>query len=95
MPNTLGAMQLCVSKSVTFQAMTSGSEKEIIRCLELLKVSSAGSGFMHESFWKDDAAYFTRPWFAWANTLFGQLILELAQSRPELIFRLDENYPPS
>lgn len=37
-----------------------------------------GTGFMHESFHKDDPSNFTRPWFAWANTLFGELILRLA-----------------
>ena len=41
---------------------------------------------MHESFWKDDAALFTRPWFAWANSLFGELILKLARERQHLIF---------
>jgi hypothetical protein len=33
---------------------------------------------MHESFYKDDASKFTRPWFAWANTLFGELIVRLS-----------------
>jgi hypothetical protein len=32
---------------------------------------------MHESFQKDDANQFSRPWFAWANTLFGELIVRL------------------
>ena len=32
---------------------------------------------MHESFHKDDSAKYTRPWFAWANTLFGELIVKL------------------
>jgi hypothetical protein len=40
---------------------------------------------MHESFKKDDAASFTRPWFAWANTLFGELIVKLAAERPALL----------
>ena len=39
--------------------------------------TEAGLGFVHESFHKDDAANFTRPWFAWQNTLFGELILKL------------------
>ncbi|EKC63996.1 Uncharacterized conserved protein UCP028846, partial [human gut metagenome] len=32
------------------------------------------TGFMHESFHKDDPKKFTRSWFAWANTLFGELL---------------------
>ena len=31
---------------------------------------------MHESFHKDDATKFTRKWFAWANTLFAELLIE-------------------
>jgi meiotically up-regulated gene 157 (Mug157) protein len=68
------------------QALTSSSDKEIVQCLELLKRSSAGTGFMHESFWKDDPSKFTRSWFAWANSLFGELILTLARERPHLLF---------
>jgi hypothetical protein len=40
---------------------------------------------MHESFSKDDAANFTRPWFAWANTLFGELVVRLAAERPRVL----------
>ena len=43
----------------------------------MLMDTDAGTGFMHESFHKDDATNFTRPWFAWQNTLFGELILKL------------------
>ena len=38
---------------------------------------TSGTGFIHESFHKDDPANFTRAWFAWQNTLFGELILKL------------------
>jgi meiotically up-regulated gene 157 (Mug157) protein len=66
-------------------ALTSSSDTEIRRALAMLKVSAAGTGFMHESYEQDDAARFTRPWFAWANTLFGELILTLAAKRPHLL----------
>jgi meiotically up-regulated gene 157 (Mug157) protein len=40
---------------------------------------------MHESFEKDNPANFTRAWFAWANTLFGELVVKLAAQRPLLL----------
>jgi meiotically up-regulated gene 157 (Mug157) protein len=40
---------------------------------------------MHEAFDQDDPAKFTRPWFAWANSLFGELIAGLADHHPELL----------
>jgi meiotically up-regulated gene 157 (Mug157) protein len=67
------------------QALTSADDAEIRKCLHWLKTTHAGSGFMHESFDKDNPAKFTRAWFAWANTLFGELIVKLSQDRPELL----------
>jgi meiotically up-regulated gene 157 (Mug157) protein len=40
---------------------------------------------MHEAFDQDDPTKFTRDWFAWANSLFGELIIDLAQRRPHLL----------
>ncbi len=67
------------------QALTSTSDREIAGVLDTLKRTHAGTGFMHESFHKDDPSDFTRPWFAWANTLFGELILTLLDERPHLL----------
>jgi len=67
------------------QALTSGDEAEIKQCLKWLKTTHAGTGFMHESFDKDNSAKYTRAWFAWANTLFGELILKLSEERPSLL----------
>ena len=67
------------------QALTSDNEAEIRQCLQWLKTTHAGTGFMHESFDKDNPAKFTRAWFAWANSLFGELIVKLSEERPELL----------
>jgi meiotically up-regulated gene 157 (Mug157) protein len=63
--------------SIMMKAFTATDDAEISACLRQLMRTDAGTGFMHESFSKDDAAVFTRPWFAWQNTLFGELILTL------------------
>jgi uncharacterized protein len=66
-------------------ALTSSSDREVLNAIFMLKASAAGTGFMHESYFKDDATRFTRPWFAWANTLFGELLAKLAVTKPELL----------
>ena len=71
--------------ALTMQAMTSTDDAEIVQCLATLVNTDAGTGFMHESFHQDDATRYTRPWFAWANSLFGELILQLAVQRPHLL----------
>ena len=71
--------------SIIMRGLTSRDPQEIAHCLQLLQKSHAGTGFMHESFHKDDAAKFTRKWFAWANTLFGELVLKTYLERPALL----------
>lgn len=63
--------------SLIMKAMTSMDDEEIRKCVKMLRDTDGGTGFMHESFHKDNAAKFTRKWFAWANTLFGELIVKL------------------
>jgi meiotically up-regulated gene 157 (Mug157) protein len=72
--------------SILMRALTSDSDQEILTCLETLKKTHAGTYFMHESFFMNNPSEFTRPWFAWANSLFGELLLVLARERPHLIF---------
>lgn len=66
-------------------ALTSTSDAEVSHALSMLKGSAAGGGFMHESYAKNDAARFTRSWFAWANTLFGELVGKVAERSPRLL----------
>lgn len=66
---------------IVMRALTSTKDEEILYCVRLLKTTHAGTGFMHEAFHKDDPRKFTRSWFAWANTIFGELILKLYEER--------------
>ena len=70
---------------ITLRAMTSTDDDEIISCLNTLKATHADTGFMHEAFHKDDPKDFNRAWFAWANTLFGELIIKIKNERPGIL----------
>ena len=63
--------------SIMMRAFTSQDDNEIKACIQMLMDTDAGTGVIHESFHKDDASNYTRPWFAWQNTLFGELISKL------------------
>lgn len=63
--------------SIIMKAMTAENDDEIRQCVRMLRDTDGDTGFMHESFHKDNPAKYTRHWFAWANTLFGELILRL------------------
>lgn len=71
--------------SIIMRGITSTDEAEIKHCISMLQKCHAGTGFMHESFHKDDPAKFTRKWFAWANTLFGEFIWKVYRERPHLL----------
>ncbi len=75
--------------SIIMRAMTSTDDTEIAWCIRTLRDTDADTGFMHETFHKDDLTNFTRSWFAWANTLFGELILKLVnEGKVDLINNL-------
>ncbi|MES2418489.1 MAG: glycoside hydrolase family 125 protein [Bacteroidota bacterium] len=71
--------------AITMQGLTSVSDAEIKNCIAMLKRTHAGKGFMHESFHKDDPTKFTRKWFAWANTLFGEFLWKIYLEKPHLL----------
>lgn len=62
--------------SIMMKAFTSRDEQEIKSCIKMLMETDAGTGFMHESFYKDNPEKYSRAWFAWQNTLFGELIIK-------------------
>lgn len=71
--------------SLVVRALSASDDATILGCLRTLKATHASTGFMHESFDQDDPAKFTREWFAWANGLFGELIVHVAAHRPHLL----------
>ncbi|UOR07116.1 glycoside hydrolase family 125 protein [Hymenobacter aerilatus] len=67
------------------QGLTSTSDAEIKQCIQTLKSTHGSTGFMHESFNKDNPAKFTRSWFAWANTIFGEFLWKTYKEKPQLL----------
>ncbi|HEX5220259.1 MAG TPA: glycoside hydrolase family 125 protein [Verrucomicrobiae bacterium] len=88
-PNGLGGPHVGVNMiwplGVIIEGLTATKDAEIKQCLTTLQKTHAGTGFMHEAFHKDDPKNFTRPWFAWANTIFGEFVLKTFNERPGLL----------
>lgn len=71
--------------SLIVRALAGADDATVRQCLRTLRDTDAGTGFIHESFDRNDPTHFTRSWFAWANGLFGELIVRLADTRPHLL----------
>lgn len=71
--------------SIIMLGLTSTDEKEIKQCIAALKSSHGETGFMHETFHKDNSKDFSRSWFAWANTLFGEFLWKTYKEKPHLL----------
>jgi meiotically up-regulated gene 157 (Mug157) protein len=74
--------------SIIMRALTSQDEKEVESCLRMLLATTGGAAFMHESFDARDPTKYTRPWFAWCNSLFGELVVRIFKSHPIVLQRV-------
>lgn len=71
--------------SLLVQAMTSDDTKEIKEMLSMVKNTSL-LGLVHESVHVGYGRDYTRSWFAWANSVFAQTVLDVAARKPEVLF---------
>lgn len=71
--------------SLLVQAMTSDDDAEIAKCLDEVKRASP-LGLVHESVNVERTRDYTRSWFAWANSVFAQTVLDVAERKPHLLF---------
>jgi hypothetical protein len=68
------------------QLSTSTSADERVYLLDLLKTTTAAKGLIHENFdvSQTNGTGFGRLWFAWGNSLFGEVLLDMATQEGEL-----------
>ncbi|KAJ7110661.1 Six-hairpin glycosidase-like protein [Mycena epipterygia] len=69
-------------------------DEDILRSLYLIANNTAGLGLIHESQSIYSPTDYTRGWFAWANSYFAEMLLDLAQRKPGLIFKTNTPYTP-
>lgn len=78
--------------SLLVAAMTSDDDEEIRANLALVKKASM-LGLIHESVNVNSVRDYTRSWFAWANSVFAQTVLDLARRKPHLLFEKGDAEP--
>jgi meiotically up-regulated gene 157 (Mug157) protein len=71
---------------IIMRGLTSTHDDEILDCISQLQKTHADTGFMHEAFHKNNASQYTRKWFAWANTIFGELLWNTYKNKPHLLY---------
>lgn len=62
------------------QGLTASDPAERVEMLRMLLTTHAGTARMHESFHKNNPTVFTRPWFAWADSMFGELVMQMYET---------------
>ena len=71
--------------SLLMQIMTEDDEVVITGLFEQVK-KACPLGLVHESVNVERVRDYTRSWFAWANSVFAQAVLDVAERKPEVLF---------
>lgn len=69
--------------SLAMQGLTTDDPGEQEQLIQALLSTRGGTLYMHESFDKDDPFSFTRPWFAWANSLCAEFLVYYATRKEQ------------
>jgi len=65
--------------SLCIQGLTSNSKEEVLELLDTLQSIDADTNLMHEGVNVNDPYQFTRPWFAWANSIFAEFVIHAVE----------------
>eukprot|EP00054_Salpingoeca_dolichothecata_P024681 m.169028 g.169028 ORF g.169028 m.169028 type:complete len:336 (+) comp25096_c0_seq2:619-1626(+) len=87
----IGGVHLGVGRvwpmSILMQGFTASTDAERLQALNTVRDTTAGTNFIHESFDKNNAGAYSRPWFAWANSLYAEYVLFLVEKYPHLVLK--------
>ena len=61
---------------IIMQGFTVQPEESLRTLIEMIAHADDGTGYVHESVHKDDSSRYTRPWFAWVNSLYSELLIK-------------------
>ena len=61
---------------IIMQGFTVQPEENLCAILDMVAHADDGTGYVHESVHKDDPSRYTRPWFAWVNSLYSELLIK-------------------
>ncbi|MDZ4769189.1 MAG: glycoside hydrolase family 125 protein [Chloroflexota bacterium] len=67
--------------ALTMQGLTAIDPAERDAVIAMIAATTGGTDTLHEGFDPDEPTRYTRPWFAWANSLFGELLIDLVEAR--------------
>ncbi|GAB10986.1 hypothetical protein GOARA_063_01850 [Gordonia araii NBRC 100433] len=60
--------------------LTTPDRAESLAALRTIAATTAGTGHVHESFHVDDDSRYTRDWFSWADSMFCELAMHVADA---------------
>lgn len=66
--------------SLMTEGLTTRDERRVNEIVQTLLDTTDGTGYMHECINADDASFYSRPWFAWANSLFAYFLIKKADA---------------
>ncbi len=63
--------------ALAMQGLTAKTQDEKREIMEYILATDNGNCYMHEGFNPNDPSEFTRPWFAWANSIVSEFMLDV------------------
>ena len=74
-----------MSLMIAIQTASRAEAVQVRKWTKMLLESTSGLGLIHESVNVHNSNLFSRPWFGWANGMFGETVFDLADRFPDFL----------